>query len=474
MSDFNQENKNREPSGRYAIPFFVVLAVITVISFIIPLRPTRSNSEKRDLAKFPEFSLAALASGDYFDDISLWFSDTFPGREQWISVASYSESFYGYSDVMIEGELQISETVPVPPAPARPQERPTAPPQDPTDPVTDPTDPEPTETEPTEPEPTETEPTEPEPTEWGGVDAGDSAEILRTATAIQIGDAVFCAQGFSQHCSDQYTKVVNDFYLAVQDTGVVVISAPAPTAVGILIEEENLAKLGSVSQVDMINYMHGGMYEEIVTVDTASALIPHNNEYIYFRTDHHWTALGAYYSYAAVCEAIGMEPVDIDSLEVWNQGTFKGSLYGRASRPHTLTPDTVDAYWPIGDIKHYRYTAEMICSEIPVLADMTQREANAKYLVFGTDNPLAHLQNDSLPDAPNILVIKDSFGNSFAPFLTQNFHNVYSVDYRKFRSIPLDQFVVDYDIDYVLFMPYVTATQSIDGYQLLRNLCRVW
>jgi len=95
MSDFNQENKNREPSGRYAIPFFVVLAVITVISFIIPLRPTRSNSEKRDLAKFPEFSLAALASGDYFDDISLWFSDTFPGREQWISVASYSESFYG-------------------------------------------------------------------------------------------------------------------------------------------------------------------------------------------------------------------------------------------------------------------------------------------------------------------------------------------------------------------------------------------
>jgi len=71
-------------------------------------------------------------------------------------------------------------------------------------------------------------------------------------------------------------------------------------------------------------------------------------------------------------------------------------------------------------------------------------------------------------------VIKDSFGNSFAPFLTQNFHNVYSVDYRKFRSIPLDQFVVDYDIDYVLFMPYVTATQSIDGYQLLRNLCRVW
>ena len=472
MSDFDQENKNREPSGRYAIPFFVVLAVITVISFIIPLRPTRSYSEKRELAKFPEFSLTALASGDYFDDITLWFSDTFPGREQWISVASYSEVFYGYSDVMIEGELQLSETVPVPPVPEKPQERPTAP-QEPSDPATEPTETGSTETEPTETEPAETESEETEPTEWGGIDAGDSAEILRSATTIQIGDAVFCAQGFSQYYSDLYTDVVNDFYLAVQDTGAVVISAPAPTAVGILIEEENLAKLGSVSQVDMINYMHGGMYEEIVTVDTASALIPHNSEYIYFRTDHHWTALGAYYSYAAVCDAIGMEPVDIDTLEVWDLGIFKGSLSGMASRPLKLTPDTVYAYWPAGDVVHYQYSADMRPTEIPVLADPSQMGINATYLVFGTDYPLAHFQNNSLPDAPNILVVKDSFGNCFAPFLSQNFHNVYSTDYRKFRSIPLTQFVVDYDIDYVLFMPYVTATQSRDGHQLIRDLCGV-
>ena len=66
------------------IPFFLVLTILTVVSFIIPLRPTESYSEKRELAKFPEFSLSSLADGSYFGDISLWFSDTFPGREDWI------------------------------------------------------------------------------------------------------------------------------------------------------------------------------------------------------------------------------------------------------------------------------------------------------------------------------------------------------------------------------------------------------
>ena len=50
--------------GAAAALFFIVLAVLTVTAFIIPLRPTRSYSEKRSLTPFPEFSGAALASGN--------------------------------------------------------------------------------------------------------------------------------------------------------------------------------------------------------------------------------------------------------------------------------------------------------------------------------------------------------------------------------------------------------------------------
>ena len=462
MADNKYKKSGPEPSKWYSVPFFVTLAVITVISFIIPMRPTRSNSEKRDLAKFPEFSVEALSSGTYFEDITLWFSDTFPGREDWLTIASYSDSFYGYSEIMIEGEIQLSETVPL----VVPEY--TAPPEEPED-----TDAAQTPEEETEvPEETEeTVPEETEPEGWGGIDAGDEAEILRSATAIQIGDAVFFAQGFSQVVSDRYIKVINDFAKEMEEKGVVVIHAPAPTAVGVLIEEDFMAKLNCVSQVAILNYMHSGISDSVVKVDTVNALIEHNDEYIYFRTDHHWTALGAYYSYVAVCESLDMTPVDINDLEVWDQGTFKGSMYGRASRPHMLTLDTVYAYVPEGNITNHSLGSGFSEYEIPVLQDCTDREENAKYLVFGTDYPMNRMTNHSIPDAPNILVVKDSFGNCFVPFLTQNFHNVYAVDYRKYRSMTITQLVDELDIDYVLFMPYVTATQSTDGPSMLRKLC---
>ena len=55
MSDMNN---NKPSSGlKLAMPFFITLAILTVVSFIIPLRPTQSQMEKRNLAQFPEFSI---------------------------------------------------------------------------------------------------------------------------------------------------------------------------------------------------------------------------------------------------------------------------------------------------------------------------------------------------------------------------------------------------------------------------------
>ena len=62
MSDM-KHNKKRNTGFRLVIPFFLVMGILTVVSFIIPLRPTQSSMEKRDLAKFPEFSVTALADG---------------------------------------------------------------------------------------------------------------------------------------------------------------------------------------------------------------------------------------------------------------------------------------------------------------------------------------------------------------------------------------------------------------------------
>ena len=434
---------------RLVIPFFITLAVLTVVSFIIPLRPTQSQMEKRNLAAFPKFSMESLASGSYFSDISTWFSDTFPGREGWITLSSNIASLHGHSDFAIAGDLPVIEEIPqIPEPPTEPEQ------------ISNSTEPfEPEQTFPAE------ETTAPTEAGWGGVDAGDTENVeLGDGAVIQIGDAVFNAVGFSQIYSDKYAATLSTFADYAAEKGVRTISAPAPTAVGILIEPEYLEMLGCADQNATIQYFHGLMSDNVLKVDTYSALVEHNDEYIYFRTDHHWTALGAYYAYEAICEAAGFDVVPLEEFEEFDQGEFEGSLYWKSPNRRKLKLDNVMAYIPPGDITCHVGSAISGGKEAPLIVDMTQREANTKYLTFlGTDYALTTVTNNSIPDAPTCIVIKDSFGNALVPFLSQCYHKVYAIDYRKFQGGTLKFLIDNWDVDDVIFAPYLISTQAADG-----------
>ena len=449
-----QKPLNHDASFKYAVPFLLVMAVLTVVSFIIPLRPTVSPSEKRELAKFPEFSVEALVSGDYFDDISLWFSDTFPGRESWMTLSSHTKSLHGYSEIAIGAEDFMDQIM--------------GPPVETTVPVHN------EETESTEATDA-TEETVPQETQWGGIDAGEDAEISMGAV-VQIGDTAFNTLGFSEYVSKRYTNTLSKLGDALADSGVRIVSAPAPTSVGILVQSEYLEKLRCADQSMIIHALHDTMSENVVTVDTYSALIGHNSEYLYFRTDHHWTARGAYYAYAAICEALGKEATALEDFEEWDQGEFLGSLYSKAPRKNKLRKDNVYAYVPQGDIHTYiLYDGNPNPVETQLIHDKSNGEIYNKYLAFlGTDYALMKIVNESITDDSACLIIKDSFGNCFAPFMTQNYHTVYVMDYRKYHSLRIQQFVEQYEVDDVIFIPYLIATQSEDGAKHFERLSTIY
>ena len=454
----NPQDKKKHRSGlRLVIPFFVVLGLMTALSFCIPLRPRRSMLEKRDLAAFPEFTWEALASGSYFDDITTWFSDTFPGREGWIDLSTRISALHGFSDITIQGDIPME-----------------SPPSQVTLPTVATTEPSETVAG-TEEVQTETaETTEPTIPHWGGVDAGHGAEI-ELGAVIQIGDTAFNYQGFSETESKHYAKALNHLAEQLKEQGTRVVSAPAPTSVAIMIEPEYLEALKCADQNEIIRFMHEQLDPGVVGVDTFHALLPHNDEYIYFRTDHHWTALGAYYSYRAICDSLGYVPAELESFEVWDQGEFSGTLAYKCARPQKLRNDVVYAYIPQGDITHVVYDNSGFGTERPLLQDMREREINTKYLTFiWSDNPLSVITNDSIPDAPNCILVKDSFGNCLAPFLTQNYHKVFVVDYRKFHQMPLAELAKKNDVDDVIFSPYVTATQSMLGTKMMSSLCGIY
>lgn len=450
-----------------ALPFFMILTLLTVISFIVPLRPTYSAGEKRELTKFPEFSVEALVSGDYFDDITLWFSDTFPGREDWVAISQYTTNFHGYSEVAFDGEMTMSDQIPLEtiPAPTKPA------PEEPEPPVPAETE----ETQPRETAPQETVPaeTEPEVTE----EAPEEMDIseFSLGAAIQIGDTGYNQLGFSKIHSDRFVDAVNTFAAAMEKKGVRVISCPAPTSVGVLVPEEHLAQLGCAPQDDMLAYLHGSMSDYIIKVDTFSNMVKHKDEYIYFRTDHHWTQLGAYYAYEALCNTLDFEPIDLDDCRLWPQGAFTGSLYGKVRWPSRLREDMLDAYVPQGDIEMYCYfRGSNVPKEWPLIDDRTGDDKNGRYSCFlGSDAPMVHVINNDIPDAPSCIVMKDSFGNCFVPFLTQHYSNIYALDYRTYKNMSISAFVEEYDIDDVIIAPYMIATQSEDGSRMFARRLQI-
>ena len=462
MQDMNYETKNGKfsPSGRYAIPFFVILAVLTVVSFIIPLRPTQSYSEKRSLAEFPEFSLEALASGSYFDDISVWFSDTFPGRESWITLSRTMQSYHGRSDILIQGDIPLNPQIQQPPETTVPS-------------VTEPSIQETTEpVETTEPQELQevTAPTTPI-EQWGGLDVGNA--VVDVGAVIQIDNFALGYFSFVEETSQWYANSVGRLMTALEGTDVRVISAPPPSAIGIMVENEYMEMLGSEPQDVALDYLHELLPENVVKVDTVRNLISHNDEYLYFRTDHHWAPLAAYYTYEQIMLAIGREPAALEDFEQMDQGQFRGSLYYRCANPSKLEDDIVTAYVPQGEIRTMLYDGTGSGFEWNLITDMSNSDVGSKYMCFlAGDHALSVVTNESIPDGPNCLIIKDSYGNCFVPFMTQNYHNVYAIDYRKYYAMSISKFCEKYEIDDVILLTNLGALQNAEVNKLLQNLLK--
>ena len=196
-------------------------------------------------------------------------------------------------------------------------------------------------------------------------------------------------------------------------------------------------------------------------------MIQHNGEYIYFRTDHHWTALGAYYAYEAFCRVAEFEPVPLSAYEELDMGDFLGSFYSTSPAPAKLETDTLIAYNPPGDIEMRLYRNGTTFTADPVI-DMSASNIFSKYSAFlGGDSMMTVLTNNDLPDAPNCAVYKDSYGNPFVLFLTQHYHRVYSLDFRQYDAMTMRSFIQNYHISDVILAESMSKAMGMGSYEQL-------
>lgn len=184
-------------------------------------------------------------------------------------------------------------------------------------------------------------------------------------------------------------------------------------------------------------------------VDVFDTLSAHSGEDIYYRTDHHWTSLGAYYGYAAVMEAMGMTPV---SLSDYEKTTVSDDFYGTifsSSGVRWVKPDAIDTYVPEEGISVTNYfDGKPTEGELYVKKHLEQKD---KYPYFlGGNQPLCVVKGRN-PDAPKLLLIRDSYADAMTPFLAESFSEVHLFDLR-YNLTNVRDYMTQNEIDQVVVL----------------------
>ncbi len=198
---------------------------------------------------------------------------------------------------------------------------------------------------------------------------------------------------------------------------------------------------------------------DVVCVDMYGALWERREEALFYRTDHHWTSLGAYYGYRAFMEAKKEAAVALsDYTETVRSETFYGTLYSKTGA-FWIAPDRITTYVEEDGIQVERVEGKTTADGL--LYDESRLEKKDKYSMFlGGNQPLAILRTDNR-DAPKLLVIRDSYFDSMAPFLTPHYSEIYIVDFRYNRA-DVSQFMEETGIDEV-FICYSLANFHQDA-----------
>lgn len=206
----------------------------------------------------------------------------------------------------------------------------------------------------------------------------------------------------------------------------------APTAAEVLRE-----KLPPFSEV----------YDQSSLLDSIAAALPdrvfcnvlprldeHSSEYIYYRTDHHWTTLGAYYAYTEYCDSIGIKPSNTEDFrQIVASDSFLGTLASKVNI--AVRPDELRIFENMNAsaeaTAEYDMNPSTAGSSIYAMQALSTRD---KYSFFLNGNrPIVDI-TAAADNGRTLMVIKDSYANCFVPFLTEHFERIIVIDLRYFNA----------------------------------------
>lgn len=450
------------------ILFGVTLGVFLALIIILPDDLRILEIENRNLNKAPRLSLQTALNGEFATSFEGYIADRVAWRTDLIMVAKGIENSYGFQlqgapTVVMVNPLQTQGVT------AQPGPQMTNPPAELAT----------TEDGAVTREDAEGDVEEGDSSEGSGdvelgLDDGDESQVeasamdsgvqptipvaqevepFRVGSLLVFPDALMEIFDYNEYGCVRYAQAIEAYAVALQDKARV-FNLLVPTQIEFVPE-----RFQSVTDSQLVAIER--VYKELdlaIPVDAYTPLKAHIAEYIYFRSDHHWTALGAYYAYLAYAEAAGLAPVIIDSYISYDLPGFLGYLYNMS--PSTQLRDNPDiiTYYLLAD-------SPQTSSDLIYLPGADQA---LTYRVFlGGDYPLYEIET-SVGNGRTCVVIKDSYANAFVPWLVPHYERLLVIDPRHYEG-SVSQLLADYEeidlivLDYTLVTRYPEYADYIDG-----------
>ncbi len=449
----------------YTILSTILLTAILLfgVTSLLDEDATFSVSENRTLKTMPDFNAESFARGQWFEDYLAYYRDTFPARETLLEKNRTLGRFYNFSALADKDDVQIvidfqsnaahgGESLEQSEEPATTAPEATEIPETTEVPETT------TEAAAETTEPTETTEELPEITE-------PEAPAEDLGQAILVGNRAMDVPYLNEEAISAYADAVN----AIADAlGVRTFCIDVPNAAAFYAPKEY--RTGDSDQKAIIDLCYSKLSDKVIAVDAYTPLAKHADEYLYFRSDHHWTQLGSYYAYTAFCEAAGLPVQSLDKFETGSYPGFVGSMHTYLSGYWQASvlleePDIVYYYRPFVELNTTYYTDASLSYGYST-GTICYLDANVtnKYLTYlGGDHPVTVIETDA--DGPVCLLLKESYGNAFAPWLTSHYSKIIAVDPREFNrdgkpSMDLKAFALEHGVEDCIVLNYPIILNS--------------
>lgn len=197
---------------------------------------------------------------------------------------------------------------------------------------------------------------------------------------------------------------------------------------------------------------------EGTALDVREALKAHADEYIYYKTDHHWTTLGAFYAYQEFCKAMGLEVPSLEDVEqTVVSEEFLGTVHSKLNL--NISKDSMSTFQLPNTPSKVQVTVDMAQKFDSLYVDkyLDMKDKYSYYL--DGNHGLTEIHSNS-EGKGTLLIIKDSYSHCFAPMTVGNYEKVYLVDFRYF-NMPISQFMMQYRVTDVLVL-YNAVTFATD------------